>query len=101
MSMNPRAMATARRNLVQRVTRFLDALDRESRDPNRVEGDHVLSALGHLAVDQWPHGEEAMMRAERAITATPQEITNVRAAYEPATTKRLRAELEKIIQSAS
>jgi hypothetical protein len=94
-------MATARRNLAHRITRFLETVESQSRQPNRLEGDFVLSALGHLAVDQWPMREEAMMRAERAGTATLQEIANVRAAYAPVSTKHLRSELEKILRSAS
>jgi len=94
-------MATARRNLAHRITRFLETIESQSRRPNRLEGDFVLSALGHLATDQWPMGEEAMMRAERAGTATPQEIANVRAAYAPVSTKYLRSELERILRSAS
>ena len=101
MSMNPRAMATARRNLAHRITRFLEAVESQSREPNRLEGDFVLSALVHLAVDQWPMGEEAMMRAERAGTATPQEIAHMRAAYAPMTTKQLRSELERILRNTN
>ena len=99
MSMNPRAMATARRNLAQRIARCLDAIARESRDPNAVEVSFILSALGHLAVDLWPNGEQAMMKAERAVTATPQEIATARASYEPVTIEHLRSELEKITKA--
>jgi hypothetical protein len=94
-------MATARRNLAHRITRFLKTVESQSRQPNRLEGDFVLSALGHLAVDQCPMGEEAMLRAERAATATPQEIANVRAAYAPVTTKHLRSELERILRNTN
>jgi hypothetical protein len=101
MSMNPRAIATARRNLAQRIARFIDAVEKEGREPNRVEGDYALSALGHLAVDQWPDGELAMLKAERAATATPQEIAMVRAAYDPVTVKHLRSELAKVMENKS
>jgi hypothetical protein len=99
MTMSPRALATARRNLAQRIDRFIDSLEREGRDPNRLEADFALSALGHLAVDQWPMGEDAMMRAERAANATPAEVANARGGHKPVTAKHLRAELEKILQN--
>jgi hypothetical protein len=91
----------ARRNLAHRITRLLETIEIQAREPNRLEGDFVLSALRHLAVDQWPMGEEAMMRAERAATASPQEIANVRAAYAPVSTKHLRSELEKILRNTN
>ena len=101
MSMNPSALATARRNLAQRIARFLDTLDGASRNPNSVEGSFVLSALGHLAVDLWPEGERAMLKAERAGGTSPRDIANVHASYRPVTTRELRAELEKILQSTN
>ena len=99
MSMNPRAIATARRNLAQRISRRLDVIERENRDPNAVEGAFMRSALGHLAVDLWPSGEQAMMHAERAAIATPQEIATAQAANEAVTIAHLRSELEKIMQT--
>jgi hypothetical protein len=98
MTLSPREIGTARRNLAGRIARFIDRLERERRDPNRLEGDYVLSALGHLAVDQGQKGEEAMMHAERAELATPQDIARVRVAYEPVTTKHLRAQLASILK---
>jgi hypothetical protein len=101
MSMNPAAIATARRNLAHRITRLLDKIEGENREPNRIEGDCVSSALTHLAVEQWPHGEQAMLRAERAEKARPKELANVRAAHEPFTIKHLRGVLAQIMITQS
>jgi hypothetical protein len=99
MSTNPGAPATARQHLVERITRFLEAVEREHREPNRLEAEFVLSTLGFLGVDQWPMGECAMMVAERAASATPPEIANARPDYEPVTIAYLRADLEKILRT--
>ena len=42
-----------------------------------------------------------MMRAERAVTATPQEIATAQAAHKPVTITHLRSELEKIMRALS
>jgi hypothetical protein len=99
MSTNLGALATARQQLVERITRFLEAVEHEHREPNRLEAEYVSSALGYLGVDQWPMGEKAMMRAERAASATPQEVASVRMDHELVTITHLRADLEKILRT--
>ena len=55
----------ARAALAQRVDRFVRALERVRRHPNRREAYHVIVALQHLSAGQYQEGDEAMTRAER------------------------------------
>lgn len=99
MSTNSGTLATARQHLVERITRFLEAVEREHREPNRLEAEFAMSALGFLAVDELPMGENAMMRAERAASATPPETANARLDFEPVTIAYLRTDLERILRT--
>jgi hypothetical protein len=99
MSMSPTATATARRNLSQRIARLTDAIEKQGRQPNRIEGERMRDALGNLAVDQFPGGEEAMLRAERACNASPHELGRVHAGDESATVQHIRQQLRRIIVS--
>jgi hypothetical protein len=58
--------ATARRNLLQRIDRFVTALERSQRPPTAHEAQGVLDALASLELRLYPLGEEAMMRVEKA-----------------------------------
>jgi len=84
-------MKTARRNVVHRIDRFLAGLDRERREPTAFEAHQVLAALGHLQVDRFPAGEDAMMRAERPDLAGAAAIAATKGAK--ATTAELRERL--------
>lgn len=41
LTQNPAALATARRNVVQRITRFIEALEQAPREPDPWEGEHI------------------------------------------------------------
>jgi hypothetical protein len=70
--MTLKAMATARRNLAQRIGRFLDGLDREKRAPTVWECSCLDDALLLLESESYPAGEAAMMRAEKSdVFGTP------------------------------
>jgi len=101
MSMSAAAMVAARRHLAERVRRFLAALEKQHREPNRLEGDQLLTALGHLIGDQLPQAEQAMQRAEAAHTATPQQLANIRAGYGPVTAEHVRSQLGNIMRQKS
>ena len=55
-----------RRNLLQRIDRFVTALERSQRPPTAHEAQGVLDALASLELRLYPLGEEAMMRVEKA-----------------------------------
>jgi hypothetical protein len=66
MTVTQRAQATARRNLSQRIERYLLALERREAQPGRREGDHLLRALSHLQTGAFADGERDVMWAEWA-----------------------------------
>ena len=66
MTQSPQALATARRNVVQRIARFIETLEQEPREPDPWESEHVQRALAALEELDFPRGEQAMMWAEWA-----------------------------------
>ncbi len=67
MTLNPTARATARRNVAERIDRFVNGLQRAQRLPNHRELFWLRHALVNLQEGQYPAGEEAMDKAERAL----------------------------------
>jgi len=49
MTQTTTALATARRNVVQRITRFIEALEQALREPDPWEGEHVQRAPASAA----------------------------------------------------
>jgi len=98
MSMTVLAMATARRNVVERIARFLDDLERDGREPGHWQGDQVRHALAALERGNYPAGEDAMMRAERPDLFRSSVLANRRAARlsEVPTLANLRASLARL-----
>jgi hypothetical protein len=96
MTLSPAAIATARRNVVQRIDRFLDGLDRAGRPPNPGELHYLREALKKLDAGLHPDGEDAMLKAERinSISEDGAAIT----ASDAMPVDELRAELRRIIQ---
>jgi hypothetical protein len=97
MTLNPTARATARRNVADRIDRFLNGLQGARRPPNRRELFWFSDALVNLEAGQYPAGEEAMDKAERTH-AIPEH-----AAKDPSTTagvavEQLRAQLDQIMK---
>lgn len=92
MTLTVKAVATARRNLAQRIQRFLDALDREKRGLTAWEADQLATALRYLGSGAYREGEEAMLRTERAEAFEP-------AGYQPkrADVPDFRAELLRLL----
>jgi len=88
MDWSPPEIATARRNLAQRIERFVAALEQAGRDPTRLEANHVAAAIGCLRQDLWPDGETMMLYAEKGWRP---ELVNP--AGEPLDTRRLREAL--------
>lgn len=61
-----KAVATARRNLVQRIERFWARHDETAADPISVwQRDHAFRAIELLRAGEYPDGERVMMYAEQ------------------------------------
>jgi hypothetical protein len=84
------------RRLARRIQRFLDELNRQGREPNRLEGHHLLDALAHLSGGECQLGEEAMERAEQASRPDEGQLRPVRPSFDPVTVARLREHLNSI-----
>ena len=97
MALSPTAVVAARRNVAQRIERFLAGLDRAHRPPNRRELYYLRQALHKLEAGQYPEGEDAMMRAE-GPNAIPEHAANDLGTNAMATVTELQAELDRILK---
>lgn len=84
-----------RRNLIQRIDRYLAGLARVKRQPNRRESYHVRDALEHLQAGRPGEAEEAIVKAERAAPLPP-EVADMIETNQPTTIEELRVELQRI-----
>ena len=98
MTMNPTARATARRNITERIDRFLDGLDHAGRLPNRRELFWLRAALANLKEGQYSAGEDAMDKAERALRI-PEHAANDLNTNAGVTVEQLRAQLDAIMKA--
>ena len=98
MTLNPTARATARRNVADRIDRFLNGLGRTRRQPNRRELFWLREALANLQEGQYPRGEEAMDKAERTLPI-PEHAANDLNTNVGMTVEQLRAELDRIMKA--
>ena len=98
--MNSPSDPTARRNLIQRIDRYLIGLARARRQPNRRESYHVRDALEHLQADRPGDGEEAILKAERAAPLPPH-VASMLATNKPTTLEELRVQLQRIMGGGS
>ncbi|NDH62647.1 MAG: hypothetical protein EBY18_13595 [Alphaproteobacteria bacterium] len=99
MSLSPAALATARRNVVRRIARFVEALEQTPCEPDAWESEHVQRALVALGELDFPRGEQAMMWAEwspnrRALDA----MAKLQPLHEAASTKDLRSLLDQTLR---
>src|SRR4051794_32961818 len=60
MSLNPAAIAAARRNVAHRIERFLALLERDGRALGARQRFHLCKALEKLAAGQYPQAEKAL-----------------------------------------
>jgi hypothetical protein len=102
MTLSPTALATARRNVTQRIAWFLEALEKAGRNPDPWEAEHVQRALQALDDLDFPAGETAMMWAEwSAERRSPDMMAALQPAHAATTTAQLRARLETIVRDAA
>jgi hypothetical protein len=98
MTLNPTARASARRNVVDRFDRFLNGLQRARRQPNRRELFWLRHALASLDGADYPAGEDAMDKAERALPI-PEHATNDPSTNADVTIEQLRVQLGQIMKA--
>jgi hypothetical protein len=98
MTLNPTARATARRNVADRIDRFLNILQSARRLPNRRELFWLRDALVNLQEGQYPAGEDAMDKAERTLPI-PEHAANDLSTNISATVDQLRAQLDQIMKA--
>lgn len=102
MTQTTTALATARRNVLQRITRFIESLEQAPREPDPWECEHVQRALAALEELDFPRGEQAMMWAEWGPgRRMPDAMKKLQPIYGPASTKELRAHLDRVPQAAA
>jgi hypothetical protein len=87
----------ARAALASRIDRFIRALERMKRPPNRRETYHAIDALQHLADGQPEDGEKAIARAER-LEPLPPHAAVALASNEGLTLEQLRQAFEIVVQ---
>jgi hypothetical protein len=98
MTLNPTARATARRNVADRIDRFLNGLEVARRLPNRRELFWLRDALVNLEAGQYPEGEDAMDKGERAL-AIAEHAANDPSTNAGVTVEQLRAQLDRIMKA--
>ena len=98
MTLSPTARATARRNVAERVDRFLNGLQHVRRLPNRRELFWLRHALVSLQEAEYPAGEEAMDKAERTLPI-PGPAAHDLSTNAGATVEQLRAQLGQIMKA--
>jgi hypothetical protein len=82
------------------IDRFLNTLQRAKRLPNRRELFLMRQALVNLEKAEYPAGEEAMERAERAFPA-PEEVANDPSTNAGTPVEHLRAQLHEIMKTGA
>jgi hypothetical protein len=90
--------ANVRRDLIQRIDRFLAGLERMKRQPNRREGYHVRDALEHLRSRRYREAEDALIKAEH-VAPLPAHTASMLATNQPVTVLQLRSQLEQIVKN--
>ena len=98
MTLNPTARATARRNVADRLNRFLNGLQSARRLPNRRELFWFREALVNLQEGQYSAGEAAMDKAERALPVPEHAVSDL-STNAGATVEQLRAQLDQIMKA--
>ena len=98
MTLNPIASATARRNVADRIDRLLNGLQHARRLPNRHELFWLRRALENLQESQYPEGEDAMDKAERALPI-PDHASNDLSTNAGMTVEQLRVQLSQTMKA--
>jgi len=80
---------------MRRIDRFLAALERMNRQPNRREGYHLRDALEHLQGERYREAEEALIKAEQ-IAPLPAHVASILPTNDLVTVMELRSQLERM-----
>lgn len=99
MTLNPVALATARRNLAQRIGKLITKLEKETREPTPWEAHYAVIALQHLEFERYPDGEDEIFRADSEhIYNTPVSPKVLPPDAHKATSAELRARLAALYE---
>jgi hypothetical protein len=79
-------------HLLQRIERFVAALERYGRNPNRREAYHSLVAIECLRAGRYEDGERAIQSAKH-VEAIPTQMATLPGLYDHLTTQELRTAL--------
>jgi hypothetical protein len=100
MTLNATARATARRNVAERFDRFLNQLQRARRQADQRELFWLRDALESLDKAEYPAGEDAMDKAERALPI-PEHAANDPSTNAGETVEHLRAQLDQTMKAGA
>ena len=98
MTLSPTAIATARRNLAQRMERYLEAAERDGKSLGPWETDLLCRVVALLETGGYRMGEDVMLYVERPdLYCTPKVLADV-ADGPMLTAGEVRANLAKVLQ---
>lgn len=98
MTMSPKALATARRNVAQRIQRFLDELTRDGKEPSPWQIVNTAEALHHLEHANYPAGEDAIHKAmEERIFMDPVNGRTQPTGVDPVSAAEFKDRLRKVL----
>lgn len=97
MTLSTTAVATARRNLAQRIERLIKAMETAGREPTPWEAHYTVIALQHFESERYPDGEWIALHAEAEhIFNAPVNPKPLPADAHKASTSELRARLASL-----
>lgn len=97
MTLSPKAVQTARRNLAQRIGRLISTLEKEAREPTPWQAHYSVIALQLLEAERYADGEDVAFKADAEhIYNTPVSPSVLPADAHTATTAELRARLAEL-----
>ena len=100
MSLDHTARTSPPRNVANRIDRFLNTLQQAKRLPNRRELFWIRQALAKLEEAEYPAGEDAIEKAERALPI-PEHAANDPSTNAGAPVEHLRAHLDQIMKTGA
>lgn len=99
MAINPTATAMARRDLVQRMERFLETVRQEARPLNAWETDLIRRVLANLETGYFRSGEDVMLQVERPDLYCSEKALETVAGGPTLTVAEVRASVVKVLQA--
>lgn len=99
MTLSTTAVATARRNLAQRIGRLVSTMEKEPREPTPWEAHYTVIALQLLEAERYSDGEWVALQAEREdVFNAPVSPSPLPTDANTASTSELRARLTSLYE---